>query len=138
MTVMRSRSLSLIAAVLFLAGQSPSGVHAAEKLKLSLRAAPSIGTPSTVFVFQAVLTGGVDSEDLYCLTTEWTWEEQADSSINETECPPYKAGETKIERSFSEEQSFRAEGTHVVRVVLRRGDKEIASAGTTVKVRPAR
>ena len=68
-------------------------------------------------------------------TTEWIWEEQADSSLNEAECPPYKAGETAIERSFSEEQSFRSLGPHLVRVVLRKGDKEIARAAITVSVR---
>jgi hypothetical protein len=111
---------------------------AADKVKLTLKAAPSIGTSSTVFVFQAVLSGGADNEALYCLSTEWTWEEQADSSINETECPPFKAGETRIDRVFSEEQSFRREGTHVVRVVLRKGDREIASASTSVRIRPSR
>jgi hypothetical protein len=110
----------------------------ADKVKLTLSAAPSIGTSSTVFVFQARLVGGVDNEDLYCLSTEWTWEEQADSSLNETECPPFKVGESTIERVFSEEQSFRREGTHVVRVVLRKGDREIASAMTSVKIRPSR
>lgn len=109
--------------------------HAAEKPKLSLKGFPSVGTPDTVFTFQAVLTGGVDGEGLYCLTTEWEWEEQADASLNEVECAPYKAGETKVERVFTEEQSFRAFGAHRVRVVLRKGDKEIASAGTVVTVR---
>jgi len=111
------------------------GAGAAEKPRLTLRAAPTNGTPSTVFVFQARLTGGEDGEGLYCLTTEWIWEEQADSSLNEAECPPYKAGETPIERTFSEEQSFRSLGTHVVKVVLRKGEREIASAAITVTIR---
>ncbi|MEO8499534.1 MAG: hypothetical protein ABI565_01365 [Vicinamibacteria bacterium] len=106
-----------------------------DKPRLTLKAAPLNGTPSTLFVFQARLTGGEDGEGLYCLTTEWIWEEQADSSLNEAECPPYKAGETQVERSFSEEQTFRSPGPHVVRVVLRKGDKEIASAAITVTVR---
>lgn len=107
----------------------------AEKAKLSLKASPAIGTRSTVFLFQAVLTGGEEGEGLYCLTTEWIWEEQADSSLNEAECPPFKAGETKIERRFTEEQSFHRPGPHVVKVVLRKGEKEIASAGVSVRVR---
>jgi hypothetical protein len=129
----------ILAPLLFvLAVSAPPPAKKAEKVKLTLSAAPSIGTSSTVFVFQARLAGGVDNEDLYCLSTEWTWEEQADSSLNETECPPFKAGESTIERVFSEEQSFRREGTHVVRVVLRKGDREIASATTSVKIRPSR
>ena len=52
----------------------------------------------------------------------------------------YQLGLRRIENldfglQLSEEQSFRREGSHVVRVALRRGDKEIASASTTVKVR---
>ena len=97
-----------------------------------------VGTPSTVFSFRAVLSGGEDGEGLYCLTAEWIWEEQADSSLNESECPAYKAGETPIERVFMEEQSFRRPGTHLVRLVLRKGDVEIASALTAVAVRPQR
>lgn len=128
------RALILVAAVVSLAA-GPAA--AAEKPKLSLKASPAIGTKSTVFLFQALLTGGEDGEGLYCLSTEWIWEEQADSSLNESECPAFKAGETKIERRFTEEQSFHSPGAHVVRVVLRKGEKEIASAGVTVTVRNA-
>jgi hypothetical protein len=130
------RLLAGLALLLIASGEGRAA--APPKPRLALRAAPSTGTPSTLFVFQAVLTGGEDGEGLYCLTTEWLWEEQADSSINESECPPYKAGETPIQRSFSEEQSFRSPGPHFVKVVLRKGDREIASAGITVTVRPER
>ncbi len=113
----------------------PDPVSAADKPKLSLKGSPSIGTPDTVFVFRAVLAGGEDNENLYCLTTEWEWEEQADSSIDETECPPFTPGETKVERVFTEEQSFRRPGSHRVRVSVRKGEKQIASASATVTVR---
>ena len=113
---------------------SPTPV-VAPKPKLSVKGSPSVGTTATVFVFRAVLVGGEDNEDLYCLATEWEWEEQADASLNEAECPPFKAGETAIERTFTEEQSFRRSGPHVVRVVVRKGEREIASASTTVTVR---
>jgi hypothetical protein len=129
-------SLSRAALALLLAASfHPGSARAAEKAKLTLKGSPSVGSSSTVFRFRAVLTGGVDSEDLYCLTTEWEWEEQADASLNEAECPPFKAGETPIERTFTEEQSFRRPGPHLVRVVLRKADREIASASTTVTVR---
>ena len=81
------------------------------------------------------MAGGEESDALYCLTAEWTWEEQADSSLNESECPAYKKGETLIERTFTEEQSFRSAGPHLVRLVLRKGDREVASAGVTVTIR---
>jgi hypothetical protein len=126
------------AALAFALAVTPIGAEsasAAEKPKLTLKGSPSTGTSETVFLFRAVLTGGVDGEDLYCLTTEWEWEEQADSSIDETECPPFRPGETKVERVFTEEQSFRRPGTHVVTVVVRKGEKQIASASTTVTVR---
>lgn len=124
----------LLAAILSTASARASG-EASAKPKLVLRAAPTYGTPSTLFVFRAQLTGVPESEDFYCLSTEWVWEEQADSSLNEAECPPFVPGETKIDRTFVEEQSFRRPGPHRVRVVLRQGDKEIASASITVTVR---
>lgn len=133
--VRTSFSVAACLVVALLADHQASSAHAAEKIKLSLKGSPGVGTPDTVFTFRAVLTGGVDSEELYCLTTEWEWEEQADASLNEAECPPFKAGETPVERVFHEEQSFRRTGPHVVRVVVRKGDKEIASASTSVTVR---
>jgi len=124
-----SIALLLVAAPVFLGAAAPP------KPRLSLKALPMNGTTSTVFLFQAILQGGEDSEDFYCLSTEWIWEEQLDSSINESECPPWVAGETKSDRSFSEEQSFRSPGPHLVKVVLRKGEKQIAAASITVRVR---
>lgn len=135
---MRVRSFIQAALLGFVAAAfHADGVVAAEKPKLSLKGFPAIGTPGTVFTFRAVLTGGVDSEALYCLSAEWEWEEQADASINEAECEPWKAGETKVERVFTEEQTFQRVGPHVVRIILRKGDKDIASAGASVTVRPS-
>ncbi len=113
-----------------------SSLGAASKPKLSLSAVPTQGSPATVFIFRGVLTGVADTEDFYCLTAEWIWEEEADSSLNESECPPFVSGETKVERTFSEEQSFRRAGPQRVQLILRRHDKEIASATVTVTVRP--
>lgn len=121
-------------AIAWAAAPLPSAA-APPKPRLTLKALPMNGTSSTLFVFHAILTGGEDSEEFYCLSTEWVWEEQLDSSINESECPPYVPGETKIDRSFSEEQSFRAPGKHLVKVVLRKGEKQIATASITVTVR---
>jgi hypothetical protein len=131
----RSSLIRAAAGLLLAAAVHSDGAPAGGKPRLSLKGSPSIGAPSTIFVFRAVLTGGEDGEDFYCLTTEWTWEEQADSSLNEAECPPYKAGVTPIERVFTEEQTFQRPGPHLVRIALRRGEKEIASASTTVTVR---
>ena len=130
------RNLGFLAiALVFASAPFAGGAPPVSKPRLTLKASPMNGPASTLFVFQAILTGGEDSEDFYCLSTEWIWEEQADSSINESECPPYKAGETKVDRSFSEEQSFRTPGKHLVQVVLRKGEKQIATAFITVTVR---
>jgi hypothetical protein len=137
MHVKRLATVSL-AVLSFVTAPAVSVARAADKPKLSLKGVPSIGTPSTVFTFQARLTGGVDDEKLYCLTAEWVWEEQADSSLNESECAPFRAGHSEIQRTFSEEQSFSRPGSHVVKLVLHKGDKEIATAVTTVTVRKDR
>ena len=132
------RKAGLLSIALGLAAAPLVGGAPASKPRLTLKASPMNGTPSTVFVFQAVLLGGEDTEEFYCLSTEWIWEEQADSSINESQCPPYQAGETKIDRSFTEEQSFRSPGPHQVKVVLRKGERQIAVAALTVTVRQDR
>jgi hypothetical protein len=125
---------SLAAALLLLLTPFSHGAPAT-KPKLTLKALPAIGTTSTIFLFQAILSGGEDTEDFYCLGIEWIWEEQLDSSLNEAECPPFKPGETRIERSFSEEQTFHSPGPHVVKVVLRKGEKVIGTASVSVRVR---
>jgi len=130
----RSPLRALFAALALLLAPFSSGAPAS-KPKLTLKALPANGTTSTLFLFQAILTGGEDTEDFYCLGIEWVWEEQLDSSLNEAECPPYKPGETRIDRSFSEEQTFHTAGSHLVKVVLLKGEKEIAAASITVKVR---
>ncbi len=129
------RVFRLFSLALLLSTAAGSQGAAPPKPRLTLKALPKTGTPSTLFVFQAVLTGAEETEDFYCLSTEWIWEEQLDSSINESECPPWEPGETKIDRSFSEEQSFRTPGPHLVKVVLRKGEKQIATASITVTVR---
>lgn len=140
MTFARAGLRALVIAVLVLSpiAATPAARQegASSKPKLTLKGVPSVGFPSTVFVFQARLTGGRDDDDgLYCLTAEWIWEEQADSSLNESDCEPFKVGSTPIDRTFSEEQSFSRLGTHVVRLVLHKGDREVASASTSVVVR---
>ena len=135
-TVSNLRVLGALTAFLTFTGATVTGVAgAAEKPKLTLKGTPAIGTPSTIFTFQAHLTGGDDDESLYCLTAEWIWEEQADSSLNESDCEPFVKGQTKIQRTFSEEQTFSRPGSRVVRLVLHKGDKDVASATTTVTVR---
>lgn len=132
------RALAVASLVLSpMAATSASRQEAATaKPKLALKGVPSVGRPSTVFVFQARLTGGRDDDEgLYCLTAEWVWEEQRDSSLNESECEPFRPGAMPIDRTFSEEQSFSRPGTHVVRLVLHKGEREIASAATSVLVR---
>lgn len=136
MTCPARRGLPAILACAMAISASSRAGFGAERPKLTLKGSPATGTSSTLFLFRAELKGGEDSEELYCLTAEWIWEEQADSSLNETECPPYVAGQTRIERSFTEEQSFRRPGPHLVKLILRKGEKEIASAATTVRVRP--
>ena len=110
----------------------------AAKLKLTLTAIPKIGTSTTIFTFQGRLSGGPDDESLYCLTAEWLWEEQADSSLNEEECEPFEPGRTPIQRTFTEEQSFSRPGERIVRLVLHKGDREIAATSVTVTVRNTR
>ena len=119
-----------------LAATSLLAADKVEKPKLSLRANPSVGFSPARVVVTAELKGGPnDYEDYYCATVEWQWGDETISE-NTYDCDPYEAGKSEMRRRFVTEHVFRTAGTYQVEFRLKRKDKVLAVARTTVQIRP--
>jgi hypothetical protein len=116
-----------------------SGLAGAEakpkKPRLELRATPRMAfSPVNVFL-TAELTGGDEVEDYYCPELEWEWDDGG-KSTQESDCAPWEAGKTKVERRFTAEHEFRRAGVYNVKVTMRRSGRSIAASTVRVTVRP--
>jgi hypothetical protein len=115
-----------------------SGAAFADKNKpsVSLRASPSMGFAPTRVVLTAELRGGADDyQDFYCASTEWDWGDGT-KSVNKVDCDPFEAGKSAIERRHVVTHVFEMGGDFQVEFRLKQKDKTVASARTSVKIRP--
>jgi hypothetical protein len=104
-----------------------------KKPSLSLKASPSVSFAPARVVVVAELKGGPDDlEEFYCPTVEWEWGDETTSTA-EADCDPYSAGKSEIKRRFTVEHVFRA-GSHQIAFRLKRRDKAIVMATTTIQV----
>ncbi len=123
------------AALALAAGMALAAEAKPKKPRLDLRATPRMAfSPVNVF-FTAELTGGDDVEEYYCPELEWEWDDGG-KSTQESDCPPWEAGKTKIERRFTSDHEFRRAGVYNVKVTMRRSDRSMAAASVRVTVRP--
>jgi hypothetical protein len=66
---------------------------------------------------------------------QWDWDDGTISE-NSEDCDPYEAGKSSIKRRYSGDHTFRLSGDYRVTFRLKQKDKVIASATTTLTVRP--
>jgi len=101
--------------------------------KLTLKAQPVVSISPSKVTLRAELTGGAnDYEEFYCPTVEWDWGDGTQSEST-SDCEPYEAGKSEIKRRFTVEHVFRA-GSHQIAFRLKRRDKAIVMATTTIQV----
>ena len=104
-----------------------------KKPKLTLKAQPMISMSPSKVTLRAELVGGAnDYQDYYCATVEWDWGDGTHSEST-SDCEPYEPGKSEIKRRFIVEHVFRA-GYYQVAIRLKRRDKALATATTTVQV----
>ena len=107
-----------------------------KKPKISLKANPAMGVSPVRVVVTADITGGAnDNEELYCAAVEWQWGDET-RSINNADCDPYEAGKSQIKRRFTADHVYRLAGEYRIQFRLKKKDKPIAAASTSVKIRP--
>lgn len=103
------------------------------KPRLELRATPRMAFSPVMVLATAELRGGDAAEEFYCPALEWEWDDGAKSS-QEADCPPFGPG-VEMDRRFTAEHAYRTPGVYTVTVRLKRSDRSIAAATTTVHVR---
>ena len=107
-----------------------------KKPALSVRATPAVSfSPARVRAVAELKGGPDDAQDFYCAAVEWDWGDLTQSE-EATDCEPYEAGVSQITRRFSSQHTFRSAGRYRVMLRLKRNNKVIASANTTVTIRP--
>lgn len=101
--------------------------------RLTLKAQPVVSISPSKVTLRAELVGGADDyEDYYCASVEWDWGDGTQSEST-SDCDPYEAGKSEIKRRFTVEHVFRA-GAHQIAFRLKRHDKALAMATTTIQV----
>jgi hypothetical protein len=129
------RVLGTAAALALAAGPALAAEAKPKKPRLELKATPRMAfSPVNVF-FTAELSGGDDVEELYCPELEWEWDDGG-KSTQESDCAPFEAGKTKIERRFTTDHAYRRAGVYNVKVTMRRAGRSLAAASVRVTVRP--
>lgn len=106
-----------------------------KKPTLAIRATPPVGfAPLRVRASADVRDGRDDHPDFYCATVEWDW---GDGTISEntSDCDPYEAGKSTIQRRYSADHIYRQGGAYRVVLRLKQKTKTVASATTNIQVR---
>jgi hypothetical protein len=104
--------------------------------RLSLQARPAVGVSPTRVVLTAELTGGAnDFEEYYCAAVEWDWGDDTRSEST-TDCEPYEEGKSEIKRRYVVEHTFVRAGSYKIYLRLKRRNKAVATATTSIQIRP--
>jgi hypothetical protein len=106
-----------------------------KKPTLAVRATPPVGfAPLRVRASAEIRDGSDDYPDFYCATVEWDW---GDGTISEntSDCNPYQAGKSTIQRRYSADHIYRFGGAYRVVFRLKQKTKTVASATTNLQVR---
>jgi hypothetical protein len=131
-------TLTVMAVVTLSSGSALVGQRSADGDKqpsLALKATPPVGfTPLRVRVAVDVRGGSDDYADFYCPTIEWDW---GDGTVSEarSDCEPYQAGTSAIQRRWTAEHIYRQSGSFKVAFRLKQKNKAIATTTTNVQVR---
>jgi len=125
---------SLLIGGLALPGASAEKESKSKKPRLEVRATPRFAFSPAMVLFTAELTGGDDVEEMHCPELEWYWDDGG-KSVQESDCPPFEAGKTQIERRFTAEHEFKSAGTYNVRLTMRKAERRLAESTVRVTVR---
>ena len=107
-----------------------------KKPKISVKANPAMAISPARVVASADISGGPDDfEEFYCAAVEWDWGDDTRSN-NSADCDPYEAGKSEIKRRFTADHTYRTAGDYRIQFRLKKKDKSIAAATTSVKIKP--
>jgi hypothetical protein len=130
------RILALPLALALAVSVNLAGSQKEKKPKISVKANPVMAISPARIVVSADVNGGPDDyEDFYCATAEWDWGDDTRSQ-NTIDCEPYEAGKSQIKRRFTTDHVYRTAGEFRIQFRLKKKDKVMAGASTSVRIRP--
>lgn len=132
---MQRRLVPLVLLAALVVPAVSSAASKPKKPRLEVRALPRFAFSPANILLTAELNGGEDVEDMHCPEVEWDWDDGG-KSVQESDCPPFEPGVTKVERRFSTEHEYRRAGVYNVKVTLKKSSRPIATANVKVTVRP--
>ena len=107
-----------------------------KKASLSLKASPTIVfSPARVVVTAELKGGAEDNAELYCPSLEWDWGDGTRSEAN-TDCEPFEAGKSTIQRRFTSSHTYNLAGSYRVQLRLKRGSKSVLGGHVSIQVKP--
>jgi hypothetical protein len=122
--------------VLAVSSTDLSGSDKDKKPKINVKANPAMAISPARVVVSADINGGPDDyEEYYCAGVEWDWGDDTRSN-NSADCEPYEAGKSQFKRRFTADHVYRLAGEYRIQFRLKKKDKPIAAASTSVKIRP--
>ncbi len=136
---LRRTCFTLIAGLAVLAplqtGTAAQQRDSGRKPSLSLKVSPSVASVPARIRAAAELRGGSDDfADFYCASVEWEWGDGTTSEAS-SDCPPYEAGKSAIQRNYSSEHTYRQGGSFRVVFRLKQKSNVVGSATASVNVR---
>ena len=130
------RSMKVLALSVMLALAAATADDKPKRPKLSVKANPAMAISPARVVASADISGGPDDfEEYYCAAVEWDWGDDTRSN-NSADCDPYEAGKSQIKRRFTADHTYRMAGDYRIQFRLKKKDKPIAAATTSVKIKP--
>lgn len=136
--VTRTAAVTLVAGGLAVAALSAQDDKSKDvkKASLTLRATPTIVFSPARVVVSAELKGGAeDNAELYCPSLEWEWGDGTRSESN-TDCEPFEAGKSTIQRRFTSSHTYNLAGNYRVQLRLKRGNKTVLGGNVSIQVKP--
>jgi hypothetical protein len=107
----------------------------AKRPTINVRITPPMGfTPLRVRATADVRDGSDDYADFYCATVEWDW---GDGTISEntTDCEPYEAGKSTIQRRFTADHVYRQAGAYRIAFRLKQKTRQVGGGVASIQVR---
>ena len=130
------RPMKVLALSVMLALAATTADDKPKKPKISVKANPAMAISPARVVASADINGGPDDfEEYYCAAVEWDWGDDTRSN-NSADCDPYEAGKSQIKRRFTADHTYRTAGDYRIQFRLKKKDKPIAGATTSVKIKP--
>jgi hypothetical protein len=112
--------------------------EATRKPEVFLIAIPSVAFAPARIKFTVDLRDGADDyEEFYCASVEWDWDDGTVSQWTR-DCEPYRAGRSRIQRTFSAVHTYDLADEYQPKFRLKKRGRIVAQVGADIEVHSGR